>query len=123
MGNKMTSWLVDPAKYFKRFDADKNGKLSADELVPALRSLGFNPKKDDIDRIMAAADKNDDGFIEYDDEEFRQFLECQPATIQELKMIVSDFISNMEPDYLRKIARQTKRLSEFCVSQNRGHFE
>ena len=50
-------------------------------------------------------------------------IRCQPATIQELKMIVSDFISNMEPDYLRKIARQTRRRAEFCVSQNGGHFE
>ena len=50
-------------------------------------------------------------------------IRCQPATIQELKMIVSDFISNMEPDYLRKIARQTRRRAEFCVSQNGSHFE
>ena len=54
---------------------------------------------------------------------FSHVIRCQPATIQELKMIVSDFISNMEPDYLRKIARQTRRRAEFCVSQNGGHFE
>ncbi|XP_023329478.1 neo-calmodulin [Eurytemora carolleeae] len=70
----MGSWLVDPVKYFKKFDVNNDGKLSADELKPALRSLGFNPRDSDVQRLIAAADTNGDGVIEYDNQEFMDLL-------------------------------------------------
>ena len=32
----------------RKFDVNNDGKLSADELKPALRSLGFNPRDSDV---------------------------------------------------------------------------
>lgn len=49
--------------------------------MPALQSIGYNPTKKDIQRIMDAADENGDGFIDYDSEEFvglLQELEDEP---------------------------------------------
>ena len=43
--------------------------------MPALQSLGFNPTKADVKRLMEAADSDGDGMIEYDTEEFIALLE------------------------------------------------
>ena len=43
--------------------------------MPALQSLGFNPTKADVKRLMEAADSDGDGMIEYDTEEFVALLE------------------------------------------------
>ena len=54
---------------------NNDGKLSEEELLPALQSLGFNPTKADVKRLMEAADSNGDGMIEYDSDEFIALLE------------------------------------------------
>ena len=43
--------------------------------MPALQSIGFNPTKADIKRLIAAADEDGDGMIEYDSQEFITLLE------------------------------------------------
>eukprot|EP00088_Acartia_fossae_P021584 TRINITY_DN2298_c0_g1_i11.p1 TRINITY_DN2298_c0_g1~~TRINITY_DN2298_c0_g1_i11.p1 ORF type:complete len:153 (-),score=40.56 TRINITY_DN2298_c0_g1_i11:565-1023(-) len=70
----MGEWLVDPIQYFKKYDTNGDGKLSPEELKPALQSLGFNPTDADIKRLMDKADKNKDGFIEYNTNEFKLLL-------------------------------------------------
>lgn len=52
-----------------------DGKLSEEELMPALQSIGFNPTKADIHRLIAAADSDGDGMVEYDSQEFVKLLE------------------------------------------------
>jgi len=71
----MVDYLTNPKVYFKKFDVNNDGKLSEDELLPALQSLGFNPTKADVKRLMEAADSDGDGMIEYDSEEFIALLE------------------------------------------------
>jgi len=71
----MDSWRVNPLTYFKKFDVNNDGKLSAEELMPALQSLGFNATKDDVKKIMDAADNDGDGMIEYESEEFVALLD------------------------------------------------
>ena len=61
--------------HYRKFDVNNDGKLSEDELLPALQSLGFNPTKADVKRLMEAADSDGDGMIEYDSEEFIALLE------------------------------------------------
>ena len=43
--------------------------------MPALQSIGFNPSKADINRLIAAADADGDGMVEYDSQEFIKLLE------------------------------------------------
>ena len=61
--------------HFRKYDVNNDGKLSEEELLPALQSLGFNPTKADVKRLMEAADSNGDGMIEYDSDEFIALLE------------------------------------------------
>ena len=59
----------------RKFDVNNDGKLSAEELMPALQSLGFNATKEDVKKIMDAADNNGDGMIEYESDEFVALLD------------------------------------------------
>ena len=43
--------------------------------MPALQSLGFDPTKEDLKKIMGAADRDGDGMIEYESEEFVALLD------------------------------------------------
>merc|ERR1719350_2371339 len=74
-------YVKNPKLYFEKFDVNNDGKLSSEELMPALQSIGYNPTKSDVKRIMDAADGDGDGFIDYDSEEFvglLQELEDEP---------------------------------------------
>ena len=60
---------------FRKFDVNNDGKLSEEELLPALQSIGFNPSKADIKRLIDAADNDNDGMIDYANQEFVALLE------------------------------------------------
>ena len=60
---------------FRKFDVNNDGKLSEQELLPALQSIGFNPTKDDIKRLIDAADDDNDGMIDYANQEFVALLQ------------------------------------------------
>ena len=59
----------------RKFDVNKDGKLSAEELLPALQSLGLNPSNSDIKKLIDAADKDGDGLVNYNDDEFTALLD------------------------------------------------
>ena len=59
----------------RKFDVNNDGKLSAEELMPALQSLGFNATEEDVKKIMDAADNDGDGMIEYKSDEFVALLD------------------------------------------------
>ena len=54
---------------------NSDGKLSAAELKPALQSIGFNPTNETVRRLMAAADLDGDGYIEYESGEFAKLID------------------------------------------------
>mmetsp|Transcript_13790 Transcript_13790/g.29842 ORF Transcript_13790/g.29842 Transcript_13790/m.29842 type:complete len:254 (+) Transcript_13790:196-957(+) len=56
--------LVDA---FDLFDTDKSGVISAKELRSAMRSLGLNPTREDIRRIITHGDVDGDGNIDLDE--------------------------------------------------------
>lgn len=57
---------------FKIFDRDNSGTIDAEELRQVMRSLGENVTDQEIDEMIAEADKDANGTIDY--EEFVQFL-------------------------------------------------
>ena len=57
---------------FDLFDTDSTGVIDAKELKVAMRALGFEPKKEEVRRILQDIDKNGDGAIRF--EEFMDIM-------------------------------------------------
>ena len=52
---------------FELFDTEGTGVIDSKELKIAMRALGFEPKKEEIRRIMSDIDKYGDGPVKYED--------------------------------------------------------
>ena len=52
---------------FDLFDTDGSGSIDAKELKVAMRALGFEPKKEEIKKMIADADKGQGGVIDFSD--------------------------------------------------------
>mmetsp|Transcript_10234 Transcript_10234/g.38019 ORF Transcript_10234/g.38019 Transcript_10234/m.38019 type:complete len:167 (-) Transcript_10234:111-611(-) len=63
---------------FDLFDVEGKGKIDAKELKVAMRALGFEPKKEDIKRMISKIDKDGVGKID-----FQSFLELTQSKLQE----------------------------------------
>ncbi len=64
---------------FDLFDTESTGVIDAKELKVAMRALGFEPKKEEVRRILQEIDKSGEGVIKY--EEF--------VDIMTLKMVIN----------------------------------
>ena len=49
------------------FDTDGSGSIDAKELKVAMRALGFEPKRDEIKKMIADLDTEGNGVIDYND--------------------------------------------------------
>ncbi|XP_052721846.1 uncharacterized protein LOC128192868 [Crassostrea angulata] len=58
---------ADLREAFDVFDADGSGTIDASELKIALRALGFEPKKDEMKRLVAEIDTDGSGILDFDD--------------------------------------------------------
>jgi centrin-1 len=52
---------------FDLFDSEGTGAIDAKELKVAMRALGFEPKKEEVRKILQDIDKSGDGIIKYED--------------------------------------------------------
>lgn len=52
---------------FDLFDTDNTGRIDAKELKVAMRALGFEPKREEIRKIIMEIDRAGEGTIEYQD--------------------------------------------------------
>ncbi|TVU07146.1 hypothetical protein EJB05_32922, partial [Eragrostis curvula] len=59
-------------RVFRRYDANGDGKISAEELAAVLRALGAPPGPGEVRRMMDEMDADRDGFV--DQAEFVAFL-------------------------------------------------
>merc|ERR1711975_101381 len=63
---------------FDLFDTDGSGSIDAKELKVAMRALGFEPKKEEIQKMIADIDKDGSGTID-----FSEFLEMMTTKMSE----------------------------------------
>ncbi|KAF1002831.1 calcium-binding allergen Ole e 8-like [Apium graveolens] len=63
--------LDEIKRAFKRFDANNDGQLSAEELSEVIKTLGSTPSAEEITRMMEEIDTDKDGFVSLD--EFAKF--------------------------------------------------
>merc|ERR1739847_13832 len=63
---------------FDLFDTDGSGTIDAKELKVAMRALGFEPKKEEIKKMISDIDKDGSGTID-----FSEFLEMMTAKMSE----------------------------------------
>uniref|UniRef100_A0A7S3GD99 EF-hand domain-containing protein n=1 Tax=Palpitomonas bilix TaxID=652834 RepID=A0A7S3GD99_9EUKA len=121
---------------FDLFDTDGSGTIDANELKVALRALGFEPKKDDIKKMISDIDKDESGIIDFND-----FLEIMTAkmgekdsredimkafhlfedeegviTLESLKKVASELGENMTDDELREMIQEAAKDEEDVVS-------
>ncbi len=59
---------------FDLFDTDGSGTIDVKELKVAMRALGFEPKKDEVKKMIMEVDKNGSGSID-----FNEFLELMAS--------------------------------------------
>merc|ERR1712072_289344 len=50
---------------FELFDTDGSGNIDAKELKVAMRALGFEPKKDEIKKMVNDLDRDGDGTVDF----------------------------------------------------------
>ena len=50
---------------FKLFDTDDSGTIDADELKVAMRAMGFEPKREEVRRMIAESDREGTGTIDF----------------------------------------------------------
>lgn len=67
----------DIKEAFDLFDTENTGKIDTKELKVAIRALGFEPKKEEIKKMIAEIDKGD-GKVTFDD-----FLELMTVKMAE----------------------------------------
>lgn len=58
---------TDIKKAFDLFDPESSGSIDTKELKVAIRALGFEPKKEEIKRMIADIDKEGTGKVSFDD--------------------------------------------------------
>ncbi|XP_068729171.1 calmodulin-like isoform X1 [Montipora capricornis] len=70
--------IEDFKKAFMLFDKDGNGRITADELIDVMTSLGQKPSENEVDAMIRQADQDGDGSID-----FMEFLEVMASKMGE----------------------------------------
>ncbi|KAL0481388.1 caltractin [Acrasis kona] len=106
---------------FDLFDTDGSGKIDAKELKVAMRALGFEPKKEDIKKMISEIDKEG---IEKDTraeimKAFRLFDDDETGKISfaNLKRVARELGENMTDDELREMIEEADKDQDNEISE------
>ncbi|XP_065159911.1 uncharacterized protein [Atheta coriaria] len=128
----------DIKEAFDLFDTEGSGKIDAKELKVAMRALGFEPKKEDIKKMVAEIEVDDAGkmsfeqflklmstkMAEKDSKEeimkaFRLFDEEEEGiiTFAKLKRVATELGENITDDELQEMIDEADRDNDGKVTQ------
>jgi len=126
--------LEEIREAFKLFDTDDSGTIDADELKVAMRAMGFEPKRDEVRRMIAESDRDGSGTISFETfqtvmtnkmhardpkeeaiKAFRLFDDDETGTIslKNLRRVAKELGENMTDDELQEVI-------DFCDKDGRG---
>ena len=103
--------LVDIKDVFEKFDSEGKAHIETKQLKFAIRALGFEPKKEEINRMIEQIDKNKTGFISYDDFVSlmaKRFAEkdTNDEIMKAFQLFDSDGSGNISFDNLKRVAKE-----------------
>ena len=124
---------------FDLFDTDGSGSIDAKELKVAMRALGFEPKKEEIKKMITEADKEGTGKVSFQDfmdlmvekmaqrdpieeikKAFRLFDidEKGKISFKDLKRVAKELGENMTDDELQEMIEEADRDGDGEISED-----
>lgn len=101
---------ADIKEAFDLFDKDGTGKIETKELKVAIRALGFEPKKEEINKMLSEIDKEESGMLSY--EEFLMLM-TQKMTEKDSKEEIMKAFRLFDDDETGKISfKNLKRVAK-----------
>jgi len=123
---------------FDLFDTDQSGYIDGKELKVAMRALGFEPKKEEVQKMIAEVDVDGSGRIHYEDfaklmtvkimnrdpqeeilKAFRLFASDNPAgiTFKDLKRVSRELGEKMSDEELQEMIDEADRNGDGIVDE------
>lgn len=110
---------TDIKEAFDLFDTEGNGFIETKELKVAIRALGFEPKKEEIKKMIAEIDKEGTGKLSYED--FLQLMTMKMAEKDTKEEILKAFRLFDDDDTgkisFRNLKRVAKELGETLTDE------
>ena len=124
---------------FDLFDTDQSGYIDGKELKVAMRALGFEPKKEEVQKMIAEVDIDGSGQIHYEDfvklmtvkilnrdpqeeilKAFRLFASDNPAgiTFKDLKRVSRELGEKMSDEELQEMIDEADRNGDGVVDES-----
>ena len=135
MSSVLTSdQLEEIREAFKLFDTDDSGTIDSDELKVAMRAMGFEPKREEVRRMISESDRDGSGTIPFETfqnvmttkmhardpkeeaiKAFRLFDDDETGTVslKNLRRVAKELGENMTDDELQEVI-------DFCDKDGRG---
>merc|ERR1711981_75078 len=96
---------------FELFDTDGSGSIDAKELKVAMRALGFEPKKEEIRKMVSELDKDGDNTIDFD--EFMAMMsgkmsgkDAKEEILKAFKLFDDDETNKISVKNLKRVAKE-----------------